>query len=175
MHAVLLSLLLAADPAPPPIPAPPHRPADCLGGICLGAKAPSPVAPVAKVVADQTWERRVEVCGGKVVSVELIAAWRQPEYPPIKAVAGAVAVRPDGREAVDLHDRLITGLEEVGWKPFSFTDQKVLLLAKDGVQGTRLLKIQRVGAVEPHAWVITFGTLHENYSEMCKSRDMEGL
>lgn len=175
MHTLILSFLLAADPAPPPIPAPPHRPADCLGGICLGAKAPAPVAPVAKVVAGQTWERRVEVCAGRVVSVELIAAWRQPEHPPIRAVAGAVAVRPDGREAVDLHDRLITGLEEVGWKSIAFTDQKILLLANDNVQGTRLLKIQRVGATEPHAWTITFGSLHENYAELCRARDMEGL
>lgn len=175
MHALLSLLLLASDPAPPPIPAPPHRPADCLAGICLGAKAPTSLAPVAKVVADQTWERRVEVCSGKVVSVELIAAWRQPEHPPIKAVPGAVAVRPDGREAVSLHDRLITGLEEVGWKPFSFTEQKVLLFAKDEVQGTRLLTIKRTGDTEPHAWVITFGTLHENYAALCKARDMEGL
>lgn len=177
MRTLLLSLLLAVDPAPPA--APPQPPAakvaDCLGGLCLGAKLPSPPAPVAKVVAGQTWERRVEVCAGRVVSIELIAAWRQPAYPPIKAAPGSVTVRPNGREAVDLHDRLITGLEEVGWKPLTYTSDKVLLFTKEGVQGARMLKVQRVGETEPHAWAVTFGTLHDDYSALCKARDMEGL
>ena len=168
----------SAEPAPAPVPVAPPK-WDCLGGVCLNAKATSTTYPKAVVTASaHKWTRTVEVCSGRVVEVHLATGWHQPRFKWSDLLPGTSSSTgdDDGSPAYGFYEQVLAALVGKGW---------VLDGAEaarggthPGFKGERLVFALPSDEDSPpgwRGWVVGLTTKHPDRAVLCKSKFEQGL
>ncbi len=152
---------------------------DCLGGVCLNAKATSTTYPKAVVTAsDRKWTRTVEVCSGRVVKVQLATGWHQTYFKWTDLLPGTSTKvgDDDGTIANGYYEQVLNALVGKGWVLDG--EGSVRGANHPDFQGERLvLSAPADENALPgwNGWVVGLTTNHPDKDALCKSKYEQGL
>lgn len=161
-------------PSPLPVPAAKW---DCLGGVCLDAKAASyPKAVV--TVSDRKWTRTVEVCSGRVVKIVLATGWHQAYFKWTDLLPGTSSSAGDdeGTLATAYYERLLTALTGKGWVLDGGGPARGCVHPE--FRGERLVfSLPADDSALPgwRGWAVGLSTTHPEYADFCRSKFEQGL
>lgn len=198
LHALFLLLTIpgfASDPEwtpgpPPPVPPPegeapvpppePPKKWDCLGGVCLNAKATSTTYPKVVVTAsDRRWTRTVEVCSGRVVKVQLATGWHQAyfKWTDLLPSSSTKVGDDDGTLAEAFRKQILGALVGKGWV-LDGEGPMILGANHPDFKGERIV-ISAPADENPlpgwNGWVVGLATNHPDKDALCKSKYEQGL
>lgn len=157
----------------------PTLPYDCLANVCLNAKG----APSKSVVtvSDHRWTRTIEVCSGRIVSINISTGWEKPGFawssllPETSTKMGNL---DDRTVAVPLVDRTYRALADKDWRPLTpeydndgLTTRRIW--NNPNLQGVRFTVFTdtRQGGM----WAYGIGTVHPEYHILCRPLHSQGL
>lgn len=151
-------------------------PYDCLAGVCLNAPA-TRIADKLVTVSEVVMHRKVEVCSGRVVRVEVSAGWVSPTFNFANIAVGAEVETygDDMRKFPTSHAEQIAGeLETMGWilsetielDPFSW--KFYVSPAKKGLRDIMLLPVE-------DSWRVDLQTIHPDKDALCAHKRQQGL
>jgi hypothetical protein len=154
-------------------------PYDCLAGVCLNTPA-THIADKLVTVSEVVMHRKVEVCSGRVVSVEVSAGWVLPtfEFATI-ATAAEIETYGDGMEIYSTAhaEQIARELETMGWvsvveRDFpDYYSQKVY--ENPAKKGWR--DIMRVQGDDLYSWRVDLKTTHPDEDALCAPKRQQGL
>ena len=155
-------------------------PYDCLAGICLNAPATS-IADKLVTVSEVVMHRKVEVCSGRVVSVEVSASWLNGSKDDggfVTILAGAeVESYGDGMEIYSSShsSQMAKELEVMGWVLYHELDSGYLIqkyYTNPAKKGWRdIMRMQS----DDNSWRVDLATTHPDKDALCAYKRQQGL
>ena len=157
---------------------------DCLAGVCLNATVSS-IPDRIVTVSEHQWNREVEVCSGRVVSVGIEAGWATENFTWTDIPASAVQPQ-DRYSPLNTEQRLHSAMSELGWRTKLGSEDLPWTQAlpssyfhpeKKGIRNLTLVgTYTQNGAVTyTQNAAILLTTRHPNKRNLCRAKRQQGL
>ena len=154
-------------------------PYDCLAGVCLNAPA-TRIADKLVTVSEVVMHRTVEVCSGRVVSVEVYAGWVLPTF-EFATIAGGAEFETDG-DGMEIYstahaEQISKELEVMGWVLFTESDYPGYYSQKAYEIPTKRgwRNIMRIQGEDHYSWRVDLKTVHPDKDALCAPKRQQGL
>lgn len=152
---------------------------DCLAGVCLNAPA-THIADKLVTISEVVMHRTVEVCSGRVVSVEVSAGWVLPTF-EFATIAGGAEFETDG-DGMEIYstahaEQISKELEVMGWVldfeydlPGYYSNKGYVIPTKRGWRD-----IMRIQGEDHYSWRVDLETVHPDKDALCAPKRQQGL
>jgi len=143
---------------------------DCLAGICLNAEASS-IPDLVVTVSEHQWNRKVEVCSGRVVAVSITAGWAQENFTWDDIPASVVQPLYYISAYTEVSERLQEAMIGLGWAFYDYP-----FAHHTGKKGVRVLNVsESMETYAPWGVGLSLKTTHPDKYNLCAPERQQGL